>query len=402
MTRPHVTVGDHLASAITVHVPGRGPWWADVVFEGDPDVSGQVTIRIGDLELIGTIDPDRTGTRGLQRRCRVVAGAGGWGTLVSPRHFHNDAGVQARTVALAAAAAAGEQLGDFAPEVARIGVDYMLESGAASRVLEDVIGAVPWWVDYAGVTQVGQRATSTPAAGSYEILDYEADARVVELAMDDLRSVVVGSVLVEDLDEPQTVHALELQVSAEQVRVRAWCGGELGGHGRIARALRQIVRRLTDGQLFGLYRYRVVEMTVDRVNLQIVHRRSGLPDLVQALSMWPGVAGAHGDLTPGAEVLVQFIEGDRTMPIITAFAGKDGVGWSPVTLTLDAELIRLGKDATKAVALAEDVDARLGDLQAAHDGHKHGGVTTGGGTSAVPDLIVGPLAPTGATKARAE
>jgi hypothetical protein len=59
----------------------------------------------------------------------------------------------------------------------------------------------------------------------------------------------------------------------------------------------------------------------------------GLPDLLP-LSVWPGIAGAHAELAPGAEVLVGFIEGDRTQPVVLAFAGREGPGFVPVRLTL--------------------------------------------------------------------
>ncbi len=52
------------------------------------------------------------------------------------------------------------------------------------------------------------------------------------------------------------------------------------------------------------------------------------------VSMWPGVAGAHAELQLGAHVLVEFIEGDRRLPIVTGFAGKDSPGFVPSTLTL--------------------------------------------------------------------
>jgi hypothetical protein len=38
-----------------------------------------------------------------------------------------------------------------------------------------------------------------------------------------------------------------------------------------------------------------------------------------------------------AEVLVEFLEGRRTMPVITGFAGKDGKGFVPVSITLGGE-----------------------------------------------------------------
>ncbi|MBZ0120990.1 MAG: hypothetical protein K8H88_28605, partial [Sandaracinaceae bacterium] len=72
-----VTVGGQPASRVTVHVPPVGPWWAEVDFEGDPtELEGRVTIALGALELVGTVDPSHDGTHGLQRRSRIVAGAG--------------------------------------------------------------------------------------------------------------------------------------------------------------------------------------------------------------------------------------------------------------------------------------------------------------------------------------
>lgn len=63
--------------------------------------------------------------------------------------------------------------------------------------------------------------------------------------------------------------------------------------------------------------------------------------------------------------------------------------------------VYLGEDgAVKKVALADDVDARLATLQAAHDAHVHAGVTAGPGSTAVPTALVGALAPTGAQLVR--
>lgn len=63
----------------------------------------------------------------------------------------------------------------------------------------------------------------------------------------------------------------------------------------------------------------------------------------------------------------------------------------------------LGEDgAAKKVALADDVDARLGNLQAAFDTHVHPGVTPGPGSTAVTPSLVGPLAPTASTNVYAK
>lgn len=63
--------------------------------------------------------------------------------------------------------------------------------------------------------------------------------------------------------------------------------------------------------------------------------------------------------------------------------------------------VYLGEDgAVKKVALADDVDARIATLQLAHDGHTHGGVVAGPGSTSIPTALVGALAPTGAQLVR--
>jgi hypothetical protein len=165
------------------------------------------------------------------------------------------------------------------------------------------------------------------------VLAYDPRDRIVTLGVDDPGAVGIGSVLSERLEAPVTVRSLELRVTAGELRVLAWCGGDESGYGQVTGLLRSIAQRATDRQLHGLYRYRVTRMVGDRVELQAVKRIVGLPDLLP-LSMWPGIAGAHAELAPSAEVLVSFIEGDRAQPVVVHFAGKDGVGFVPEHLSL--------------------------------------------------------------------
>jgi hypothetical protein len=339
MTEAFASVNGQRLASVRVIVGNVGPWFADLELEQAPALEGKVTITLGTLQLVGTVVPQQAGTFALQRKCRVVGGGNGWGTMLGPKDYHNDAGIKAQLIAADAAREAGETLGTFVPAAERVGNDFVRRSALASSVLEEVIGdGVAWWVDYAGVTQAGPRPASAIPATTYEVLAHDPRSRLVTLAVDDPGAVRVGSILSERLDGPLAVRDLELHLDGGEFRVTAWCGGSGQEPGRLAGLLQGIARRSTDAPLLGKYRYRVVRMAVDgRVELQAVSKAAGLPD-VTPISMRPGVAGAHAELTPGTEVLVEFVEGSRTMPIVTHFAGKDGAGFVPASLTLGGDV----------------------------------------------------------------
>jgi len=92
--------------------------------------------------------------------------------------------------------------------------------------------------------------------------------------------------------------------------------------------------------------------------------------------MWPGVSGVHATLTPGVEVLVQFIDGKRSKPAIVGYVGKGGPSFAPVT-------IDFGDSPTDFMALASKVLSELQAIRTWANGHTHSGVTAGGGTSGI-------------------
>ena len=351
----------------SLHVPNVGVWWADVVFEGEPSFedSQSVTLNLGDLALTGSVDPSHNGTFGQQRRMRILAGAGGWGNLITAQHYHNDAGVLSRAVADDAARLVGESLGAFAPAADKIGIDYVRQAGPASRVLEEMIGGVAWWVGYDGVTVVGERTTSEAPLDAYEVLEFSPAESLVTLGVDDLTKIGIGSVFSNGLDAPLTAFEIEVVISSERARVKVWGGGTATGRGRLTATLVSIFEAVLRRRLFGKYRYRVVQMSADRVELQAVALAEGLPDVIP-VAMKPGVSGAHAELTPGSVVLVEFTEGNRTLPLITAFAGKGEEGDAPEELDFSVmTTLRLGSDAaTEGVTLGDSHKSWA-------DGHKH-------------------------------
>jgi hypothetical protein len=333
---------------VVLSVPQKGVWFADCDTEGpdpiEPREDGRVVLALGQLELIGTLIDG--GESNLGRKVRIVGGGGGWGRELPPLAYANDAGVKARAIAQDACGGAGEVLGDFAPTAATLGPSYARSRGPASTTLEISAGGALWWVDYAGLTQVGTRAAHTPDPAKVRVLEYHQRDQTVTLSVDDPTDVVIGSVLSGGvLPGELTVRGLTIKASSGKLDVTAWVGGSETSATALVDLFKGIVQRIVDNTLSGLYKYRVTTVTGNRVNLQVVNARNGLPSALSRVRMW-GAGGIHTVCSPGCEVLVAFVDTDRAQPVVVGFAGGDDPGFAPASVCV-------GGTADDSVALAK-------------------------------------------------
>jgi hypothetical protein len=316
------SVGNNRIRNILLHVTYTGPWVADVDFDDSADVSGSVVIQFGTLELHGTVLSQASGAFVGGRKCRIVGGAAGWSQATSPKSYHNDAGVRAKTVADDAARAVGETITEFVPSEATLPRDYARRSTVpASRILEDSSGHGVWWVDYAGLTHVAQTRSTAKTTG-VDIISYLGRDRVVIVAADDPAAVSIGSILSdpERISEDQTVREIAWDMADGKLRGICWTK-ESGNGSRLETAFRALSERFTDAKLTCKYRYRVVQMNDVRCELQAVSKSAGLPDILPVDEI-PSLSGSWAELVPGTTVLVEFIEGNPGMPIMVGAAPR--------------------------------------------------------------------------------
>lgn len=117
-----------------------------------------------------------------------------------------------------------------------------------------------------------------------------------------------------------------------------------------------------------------------------------------------------------SEGVVVHVAGNRGHPIVIATEFKEGrptglaegevalwdfINGIRVQLKAGGE-VHMGTLPTAFVALADLTDSRISTLQVAHDGHVHGGVTTGGGSTLVPTSLIGALATVAAIEVKAK
>jgi len=125
------------------------------------------------------------------------------------------------------------------------------------------------------------------------------------------------------------------EVNAAKLRTTLWAAG-VAKTSRRLEALRRILEALDPDRRFrGVYEYRVVSQSFDRVALQPIRVSTGMPDLQRVL-VRPGIAGTRSDLMLGSRVLVAFIDGTQSRPVIIAFEDAEGAGFVPIKTEIKA------------------------------------------------------------------
>lgn len=295
----------------TVTLPRCGVWTADVEAQSGETLSGDVTIELQGLRLVGTIEdgaPYRE--RGWYR---VLGGKGGWRSVLPARAYRNEAGVKLTTVVNDAAREAGESVGTFAER--RIGPGFVRPRAEAARVL-DLLTPDAWYVDPSGVTQIGSWPV-VPYGLTYQLIDSRPDRKRVTLAAEDLTGLVPGATL-EGMEAASVRHEL----TPDGIRSQVY--GTVGNVDRILRGLKALVGVLVHSTFyFGRYEYRVVDASDTHCDLVPARAALGLPDLANVV-MRSGVPGAGGSPAVGSSCEVMFLDGDPTRPVVVGYeVGED-------------------------------------------------------------------------------
>jgi hypothetical protein len=298
-----------------VSLPAWGLPWAEVSLDEEIALSSRVELALADLKFSGTVMSGGIGPKG-RSSFRLVAGAGGWGKTIPPKSYANDAVVKTATVLQDAASACGEALDAATMPSTRLAAAWARPEGAAARVLEQLVPA-GWYVGEDGVTRIGRRPAIALTA-KVDIAEVDRARGTVALAAEAIASLVPG-IVVEGIEAVDVLHEL----APGSLRTTIWGAGIASTSRRFA-ALRRIFDALDpDRKYRGLYEYRIVTQTGERLNLQPVRVSNGMPDL-QLITVRPGVPGAKATHALGARVVVGFL--DR-VPVVLGFEDADGSGF---------------------------------------------------------------------------
>lgn len=334
------TLGGYTATSTRLSIPGWGLSYADVTVDGEHALTGATSLVLADLTVKCAVLSGGPAV-GLSF-FRVVVGAGGWGKQLKKRSYTNDGGVKLVTVLQDAANEAGETFDATTVDPSKVvGTYYVRQADLACRVLEQFAHGA-WYVGEDGVTRLGARPASTLTAPAPVTSQVDLAQQRVTISSDTIAQVLPGLTY-------QGVTAVDVEHTATAsggLHSTLW--GKIGaGQSRRLAAYRAIFDQLDPNRAYrGVYEYRVVTQSGERLNLQSVRVSTGLPD-VKAVLPRPGVAGAKGQPALGSRVIVAFVNADPTNPVVIAYENAEAGGFLPLSVTLDASgSVHLGPSAS--------------------------------------------------------
>jgi hypothetical protein len=171
----------------SICIPLYGTWAGDVKVITPETITNPVTLSFGNLTLMGHVY--RSGAFSGIQYVRLVGGAGGWRQTVQAQAYSNPNNVKLSTVLGDAAAAVGEQVNVVTDTT--LGSFYIRENAPAERLLRQLAGPL-WWMNPAGVTQIGPRSSSAIST-AFLVETWDAGTNKFLISTEDYASWMPGN-----------------------------------------------------------------------------------------------------------------------------------------------------------------------------------------------------------------
>ncbi len=326
------TLAGYTLTHCRASLPAWGIGYVDCTVDREVTLTGSATVQLADLSLVCSVVSG--GPHQGRSYYRLCLGAHGWGRDIAAKSWANDAGVKVRTVLEDAAAAAGERFAAY--PTGTVGLAWDRQEGPASTTLQ-LLYPEGWYVGEDGLTRVGKRA-SVVYSGTATRGAYDPARGTLELAAESIATLVPG-IVVDGVEAVDVLHEL----TPDRLRTTIWGSTTTGTSRRLAAMRRMLEQLQPRAKYAGLWPYRVVSRTGERLNLQPERVSMGMPDIRNARIM-PGVQGCKAETALGSIVLVAFVGTDPSRPVVVAFDDADSSGFDPARLYIGSgsDLVEIG------------------------------------------------------------
>ncbi len=383
----YLTLNGYDLERACITLPRYGAWTADVehLDTSAVEVGGAATLVFGSQTFIGTVVRVQSNEApGFDTR--IVGGAGGLSTLLSPRQFQNPT---ARNVLDAALSDGGETLSTTADTTAltKSLPRWERSQRTLGQELDAIAAAVglEWRVLIDGTIWLGTPSWSAASVADYDVMELNADRALLLIAAED-PTVLPGQAL-EGIRAGLVIHRIEPEGTRTEIYADS-------GTDRAVGMLDALIRRGQPVDLHAFYKFQVLSQNADKT-LELRTLDSRLSD-ISKVPMRFGIPGALADIPAGHVVMVGFASGNEQDPYVANWASG-----TPTSVAFPVgSLLHLGASAgADFVALAGAVLTELQTLKTWLDTHIH--VDPLSGATGVPVVLSPAPGSMAATKVKA-
>ena len=354
------TLNDRAVVKGTVTIPRFGAWTADLSVDNDEDFEDPLTLEIGDgLEMVCAVDRQEVIFGKME--IRIVGGAGGLKTILTPKHY---TGPTIREVLTDIVQEAGETISSEAEaSVLDVPLEHWTTTPIpAGRMITELVkhaaAGTVWRIRPDGAIWMGVDAFDD--AELDDIIDESRDGAdgSIELATD-FPSLQPGVSI-----EEREVDYVEHVIKAEKIRTFVWLRDEDGvtQRDRIKEAHYSVARAALPVPIYeGVFPCQLVKQPTDF--LVDANPIAPLDAILPPLSNVPlhvGIPGAIVRVKPGSTVLIGWENGDPARIYAALWAKGAGVS----DLVFQADKVGIGKDEmiplVDGVVLASGIDPLTG------------------------------------------
>lgn len=349
-------------------LPMNGAWSAEVEVAADDPLSGAVELTLpGGPSWSGLVV---RGEHSAERsRARIIGGLVSWTSPTTLQHFRNTTtGAVLASLGVTPDAPSTEALSFWTRKASTI--------GEGVQAIATHLG-VNWRVLPSGQIRIRAEAPEAVDPDAIEVLR-DATRGIVELAPE-AATLLPGSLRGED-----SVGDVIYDVSDDSpLRCRYYTAARAVLRGSLERLIRGTMRDvLYLGQYTAVVQRQAADGTLDLLPDDARLRGNGL----SGVPIRHGLPGVEVEVPAGVRVLLGFDNGNPQSPFASL--------WHSGQVTA----VRIG--GAKAVALAEEVSARLDRIQAAFDSHVHATAALGAPSPPIPNPatippVVPPVIPIG-------
>ena len=309
------TLGGNRIVSGQILTPYYGAAAADVLLASTASVDAQTELVIGNLSM--AVHVVRQASFAGSRSFRLVAGHGGWRTLVDRKWYSSPVALPLATIMSDVAAEVGERVS--VPASRLISAQYSRSRGKAVRVLEQL--APDWWIAPDGVTHVGSRDAS-PITSPLTVERFSGSKGQLVIATEDMASWLPGRTFTsQTITDPITIGSTSITLD-NSGRVRLEVLSVTDTHtDRIFDPLDEVIDARIPLAYMVPWQCTIVAVngtgpwTVDVVPSS---PQCPLPGMT-ALTHVPSIAGSRVKPANGGTCVVVFLDGDPQLPRVMWF-----------------------------------------------------------------------------------